>query len=152
MGEAIANRIGAGQWHAVSAGSHPKAEPHPMALTLLAEAGYDIHDFRSKSWDEFTAADADPIDIVITVCDNAADEICPIFPGSALKAHWGIADPAAIEGGGQRMAFETAYEQLERRFSALASLNLSGMSRESLANDLAAIGQLSGATRSIEDA
>ncbi len=144
LAEALANHLGGGRLQAFSAGSFPKGEPHPMALLLLAERGI-AGDFRSKSWDEFAAADAPPIDIVITVCDNAAGEICPIFPGRAIKAHWGIPDPAAVEGEGQRAAFETAFDQMRARIAALLELDLAA-DAQSLQRALSAIGRFEGAT------
>ncbi len=147
MGEAIANRLGGDRLQAFSAGSQPKTEPHPQAIALLAEKAYDTANFHSKSWDVFTGDDAPAIDIVITVCDNAAGESCPIFPGKAVKGHWGIADPAAAEGAGQRAAFETAYAQLEARLGALMELDFERLEREALAESLAEIGRMPGATR-----
>lgn len=147
LAEALANHLGGGRLRAVSAGSFPKSEPHPMALKLLAERGI-TGNFRSKSWDEFAAAGAPAIDIVITVCDNAAGEVCPIFPGRAIKAHWGIPDPAAVEGEGQRAAFETAFDQMRERIEALLELELDLAAVDSpiLAPQLAQIGRMSGAT------
>lgn len=144
LAEALANHIGQGRLHAVSAGSFPKGVPHPMALAVLADHGI-TGDFRSKSWDEFAAPGAPPIDIVITVCDNAAGEVCPIFPGRAIKAHWGIADPAAVEGDGQRAAFETAFAQMQARIAAMLELDLAG-DPQSLQRALAEIGRFEGAT------
>ena len=144
LAEALANQLGQGRLTAYSAGSFPKRKPHPLALEVLAERGID-GDFRSKSWDEFAAPGAPPIDIVITVCDNAAGETCPIFPGRAVKAHWGVADPAAVDGNGQRAAFETAVDQMLARIAALLDLDLADEA-QSLQRRLAAIGQFEGAT------
>lgn len=144
LAEALANHLSQGRLKAYSAGSFPKGEPHPMALAVLAERGMAA-DYRSKSWDEFARPDSPPIDIVITVCDNAAGETCPIFPGRAIKAHWGIADPAAVEGEGQRTAFETAYYQMHARIAALLELDLAG-EPQSLQRRLIAIGRFEGAT------
>ena len=105
LAESILTRDGSGQFRSFSAGSFPKGEVHPMALQVLRERGYPADGFRSKSWDEFAGADAEPIDFVLTVCDNAAGEVCPIWPGKPMTAHWGIEDPAAVEGSGQRDAF-----------------------------------------------
>ncbi len=116
LAEAILNREGAGRFRAFSAGSHPKGVPHPAALKLLGDLGFDTEGYRSKSWDEF----ADPgtqLDVVITVCDNAAGEICPIWPGKPAKMHWSIPDPAAVEGEGQRQAFKEAYRDLHGRIT-----------------------------------
>lgn len=145
LAEALANHMGQGRLQAWSAGSFPKGEPHPMALALLAERGM-AGDYRSKSWDEFAVPGAEPIDIVITVCDNAAGEVCPIFPGRAIKAHWGIADPAAVEGEGQRTAFETAFYQMQARIAALLAMDLSTLDAPTIAPLLASIGRMSGAT------
>lgn len=147
MGEAIANRMGEGRLMAYSAGSHPKDEPHPAALALLQEKEYDTSGFRSKSWDEFVGPDAPYLHIVITVCDNAAGETCPIFPGRTIKGHWGIADPAAVDGDGQKQAFETAYGQLECRIKALMALNFEKLNPGDLLDSLNVIGRMQGATR-----
>src|SRR5690242_2443377 len=101
LAEAILNREGAGSFRAFSAGSHPKGVPHPAAMRLLGELGYVTNGYRSKSWDEFAAPDAPRLDVVITVCDNAAGEVCPIWPGKPVKAHWSLPDPAAVEGAAQ---------------------------------------------------
>jgi arsenate reductase len=150
LAEALANDMGRGKIRAYSAGSFPKGVPHPMALEILAERGM-TGDFRSKSWDEFAAPGAPPIDLVITVCDNAAGEVCPIFPGRAMKAHWGISDPAAVEGEGQRAAFETAFYQMQARIAALLELDLAG-DGHTLQRQLAAIGRFEGATHGAGDA
>lgn len=117
MAECALNRCGEGWFKAVSAGSHPKGAVHPMTLEVLRELNYDIEALRSKSWDEFTQRDAPRIDFIITVCDNAAAETCPIWPGSPVTAHWSIADPAAADGteDEKRRAFSDAYRELERR-------------------------------------
>ena len=117
LAEALLNRLGEGRWRAFSAGSFPKGEVHPMALRLLDERGHPTEGLRSKSWDEFAVTDGPRIDHVITVCDNAAGETCPIWPGNPARAHWGLADPAAVEGAGQRAAFEDAYRLLEARIA-----------------------------------
>lgn len=144
LAEALANHMGGGRLQAYSAGSFPKSAPHPVALSLLAARGIG-GDFRSKSWDAFAAPGAPPIEIVITVCDNAAGEVCPIFPGRAIKAHWGIADPAAVEGAGQRAAFETAFVQMRERIAALLELDLAA-DPQTLQRQLDAIGRFEGAT------
>ncbi len=113
---------------AYSAGSKPKGMPHPMSLQVLAAAGHDTADLRSKSWNEFEGPDAPKMDLVITVCGNARDEVCPIWPGHPLQAHWGVPDPADIEGDGQQAAFETAYHSLKARVEKLVTLDLAAMS------------------------
>lgn len=123
LAEAIANRLGAPDYRAFSAGSDPTGRVNPLALELLTAEGYDTGDLRSKSWDAFAAPGAPVIDIVITVCDNAAGEVCPVWPGQPVTAHWGIADPAAIDGDDatRRAAFVTAYRLLEKRIAGFVS-------------------------------
>jgi arsenate reductase len=126
LAEAILNREGRGHFRAFSAGSHPKGEVHPAAVKLLSELGFATEGYRSKSWGEFAAPGAPPLDVVITVCDNAAGEVCPIWPGKPAKAHWSIPDPAAVEGAGQSEAFRVAYRNLHARigeFLAAESAN-----------------------------
>ena len=122
LAEALLNRDGAGRYRAYSAGSQPKGEPHPAALTLLKELGFPIDGLRSKSWRDFAAAEAPQMDLIITVCDSAAGETCPIWPGHPTTAHWGIEDPAAVEGNAQRQAFFNAMTYLQRRISLLLNL------------------------------
>ena len=122
MAEALLNRDGAGRFRAYSAGSQPKGEPHPAALALLEEQGFPLDELRSKGWKEFAAADAPQMDLIITVCDSAAGETCPIWPGHPSTALWGIEDPAAVEGDGQRQAFFNALTYLQRRISLLLNL------------------------------
>jgi protein-tyrosine-phosphatase len=126
LAEAILNNEDSDRFRAFSAGSHPKGQVHPAALALLQELGHPTESLRSKSWDEFAAKDAPPIDFVITVCDNAAGEVCPIWPGKPVKAHWGLPDPAAIDGPGQPEAFQATYRDLHdriARFLATESVN-----------------------------
>jgi arsenate reductase len=118
LAEALLNRLGEGRWRSFSAGSFPKGEVHPMALQLLDERGFATDGLRSKSWDEFAGPDGPRLDLVVTVCDNAAGETCPVWPGRPARLHWGIADPAAVTGPGQRAAFEAAYHELEARITA----------------------------------
>ncbi len=133
--------MGRGRLRAYSAGSQPKGQPHPAAIDLLAMHGIDTTIVRSKSWDEFVLPDAPAMDIVITVCDSAAGESCPIWPGAPVKAHWGIADPAAIEGEAQKAAFETAYDQLRQRIGHLLELPIETMANADLKAALVEIGQ-----------
>jgi arsenate reductase len=115
LAEALLNRDGGGRVRAFSAGSFPRGAVHPMALTVLREHGFDTAGFRSKSWDEFGNDGALRIDHVITVCDNAAGEVCPIWPGAPRRTHWGLDDPAAVEGDGQHDAFLSTFEELQER-------------------------------------
>lgn len=111
-----------------SAGSTPKGEPHPMALRVLEDKGHDTSSFRSKSWDEFGGEDAPKMDIIITVCDNAAGEHCPYWPGHPVVVHWGLPDPATVEEMNfQRAAFEDTYTSLKKRIEAMTALPLSDM-------------------------
>ena len=136
LAEAILNQQGAGRFRAFSAGSYPKGEVHPAAVSLLEELDYDTAEFRSKSWDEFAGPDAPPLDFVFTVCDNAAGEVCPVWPGQPMTAHWGIEDPAAVDGAGQEQAFWNAYQQLQRRILLFLALPLEDIDELSLQNRL----------------
>lgn len=119
LAEAILNRLGRGRFQAYSAGSYPRGEVNPHALALLLQLGFDITQFRSKSWDEFAAPDAPPLDVIVTVCDNAAGEVCPIWPGKPAKLHWGLPDPAAVDGTQAEIAaaFAGTYKNLEERIA-----------------------------------
>jgi protein-tyrosine-phosphatase len=143
IAEAIMNRVGAGRFQAWSAGSHPKGAVNPHALDLLKRLDYEVAQFRSKPWDEFAGDGAPKLDFVITVCDNAAGETCPLWPGQPLSAHWGMPDPAAVEGSEveKALAFAETYRMLNNRISAFASLKLSGLDRLSLQNRMNEIGQ-----------
>lgn len=143
LAESILNRHGAGKFHAFSAGSHPKGEVHPMALDLLRRFNYVTDDLRSKDWNEFAQEGAPELDFVFTVCDNAAGEVCPIWPGQPMTAHWGIEDPAAVNSSEdkQRHAFKTAYFQLERRIQIFTNLPLTSLDKLTLQNRLDAIGK-----------
>lgn len=142
LAEAALSRIGAGRFRAFSAGSQPKGEVHPYALDLLRSLNYDTSGLRSKSWDEFAAPGAPALDFVFTVCDNAANETCPVWPGQPVSAHWGQPDPAAAEGSEaeKRAAFAEAYRLLQNRISAFANLPLASLDKMSLRAKLAAIG------------
>lgn len=124
IAEAILNAEGAGRFRAFSAGSHPKPAPHPYTLDLLSSLGIDTGFARSKSWDEFAAPGAPAMDFVFTVCDSAAAETCPLWPGQPMSAHWGVPDPAAAEGteAERRLAFAEAYRMLRNRILAFTSL------------------------------
>jgi protein-tyrosine-phosphatase len=121
LAECLLERIGHGRFRAFSAGSQPKSAPHPQTVALLRELGYETAGLRSKSWDEFAAAGAPEIDLVVTVCDAASGEACPFFPGKPARLHWSIDDPAAVTGSEPevRAAFRRAYEALEPRVDAL---------------------------------
>jgi arsenate reductase len=123
LAEALLDREGCGRFLAFSAGSDPKGAVHPMALEVLRDGGYPTAGLRSKSWDEFAAPGAPPIHIIVTVCDNAAAEVCPIWPGQPMTAHWGIEDPAGVKGPGQRAAFGLALRRLEKRIGCFLSLS-----------------------------
>lgn len=148
LGEAILNSLGDGRFHGYSAGSHPKGAVHPMALRVLREAGIGTNGLRSKSWDEFAAPDAPRMDFVFTVCDSAAGEACPFWPGHPITAHWGIEDPAAVRDNAfsQRAAFEDAFRYMKNRIGAFVSLPLASIDRMSLAARLRGIGTMDGST------
>ena len=141
LAEAILNSQGMGRFRAYSAGSYPKGQVHPAAITLLKELDYDTGGFRSKSWDEFADPGAPQLDFVFTVCDNAAGEVCPTWPGQPMTAHWGIEDPAAVEGERQDQAFWNAYQQLQRRIQLFLALPLEDIDELSLQNRLKDIGK-----------
>jgi protein-tyrosine-phosphatase len=143
LAEALLTRLGAGRFRAFSAGSHPKSEPHPLALALLRERDYDVSGFRSKSWDEFAAPGAPTLDFVFTVCDSAAGELCPVWLGQPITAHWGIEDPAVATGSedGRRRAFLEAYSELEARIESFTRLPIEELDRLSLERRLEEIGR-----------
>ena len=147
IAEAILNRLGAGKFVAHSAGSMPKGEVHPETLALLQRLNYDTSAFRSKSWDEFAQPGAPPLDFVFTVCDNAAGEVCPIWPGQPMTAHWGIPDPAAATGSKVEIAraFANAYGAMNNRIAVFVNLPLESLDRLSLQSRLDGIGHTSGA-------
>jgi len=141
--EAALNRLGAGRFHAHSAGSRPKGQPHPLALEVLRERNYDTSGFRSKSWDEFAKPGTPALDFVFTVCDHAAAEACPAWPGRPMTAHWGVEDPAAFEGSeDQRLRlFRRIYLELERRIALFTSLPVESLDHLSLQARLDEIGK-----------
>jgi arsenate reductase len=142
LAEAIVDRLGKGRFRGFSAGSQPKGSPHPYTLDLLAGLGLPTGHLRSKSWDEFAAAGAPRMDFIFTVCDDAAGEACPAWPGQPMTAHWGIPDPARVEGPEieRRAAFRQAYRALESRIELFLSLPLASIDRMSLQARLKAIG------------
>ena len=144
MAEALLNFWGRGRFQAFSAGSHPKGDVHPLALEVLHRNRIPSEDARSKSWDEFCTRDAPPLDFVFTVCDNAAREVCPVWPGQPMTAHWGIHDPASVEGTEEDKlrAFNTAFRELDARLKIFTSLRLEMLDRMSLQRQLDAIGQM----------
>src|SRR6185295_5636504 len=148
LAEAILNKVGAGKFRAYSAGSQPKGEVNPNALRLLRQLGHDTTDCRSKSWNEFAASTAPDLHFIFTVCDNAAGEACPLWPGKPMTAHWGIADPAAVTGTPAEIAtaFSDAYRMLERRIAAFAALPIRSLDALTLQARLRDIGQLEGST------
>ncbi|MFD0847989.1 arsenate reductase ArsC [Sphingosinicella xenopeptidilytica] len=143
LAEAILSEIGEGRFRAFSAGSQPRGEVNPAALDVLRSLGHPVQDLRSKSWDEFAEPGAPKLDFVFTVCDNAAGEVCPIWPGQPVTAHWGIPDPAAVEGSEAEIhaAFFDAYRQLKNRISLFTVLPIASIDRLSLRHRLAEIGK-----------
>lgn len=148
LAESILTKDGAGRFKAFSAGSQPKGTVNPFALKVLEKADYPTEGFRSKSWDEFAVPGAPAMDFVFTVCDNAAGEACPVWPGQPMTAHWGIEDPAAVEGTDlqKETAFVTAFRYLKNRISAFRSLPLASIDQMVLGRQLREIGRLEGAT------
>ncbi|MFN4165989.1 MAG: arsenate reductase ArsC [Ferrovibrio sp.] len=143
LAEAIMNEMGAGRFRAYSAGSMPKGQVHPAALDLLKRSGHPVEGLRSKSWDEFAEADAPKMDFVFTVCDNAANEVCPIWPGQPMTAHWGLPDPAAVESSEteQRLAFADTYRMLRNRIGIFASLPIKALDEMALQKRIDDIGR-----------
>jgi arsenate reductase (thioredoxin) len=144
MAEAILNHLGRNHFRAFSAGSHPAGYVHPLAAEQLRRARFSSEGMRSKNWDEFARPDAPHLDFVFTVCDKAAGEVCPVWPGQPMTAHWGIEDPAAVEGsdGEKQRAFALAFQLLNRRISIFLSLPLAKLDAISLKRELDSIGRL----------
>ena len=140
LAEAAMNRAGGDRFRAFSAGSFPKRDVHPMTLEVLSDLGFPTTGLRSKSWDEFAAPGAPKMDFIFTVCDDAAGETCPIWPGHPTTAHWGIEDPAKVEGPGQKRAFMTALTYLKTRISLFMALPLEAIDEMALASRLREIG------------
>ena len=145
MAEAILNRLGAGRFRAYSAGSHPAGKVNPLALNLLRKMNYDVSKLRSKSWEEFEAASAPKLDFVFTVCDDAAAEACPVWPGQPMTAHWGLPDPAKAEGteAERNLAFADTMRMLTQRIGIFVNLPLDKLSKLSLQAELDTIGRMS---------
>jgi arsenate reductase len=154
IGEAILNRLGAGNFRAYSAGSQPKGQINPNTIQLLQSLGYDTSAYRSKSWDEFAKAGEPKFDFVFTVCDNAAAEACPVWPGQPMTAHWGIADPAEATGSPAEiaLAFKEAYRLLHQRIAVFTALPLQSLDRLSLRSRLREIGHMEGSTAKATEA
>ncbi len=148
IAEAILNKVGAGRFRAYSAGSQPKGQLNPHAISLLQGLGYDLSGFRSKSWQEFARPGAPALDFVFTVCDNAAGEACPVWPGQPMTAHWGVPDPAEASGSAAEIAhaFNDTYRMLHQRIGAFVALPIHSLDQLSLQRKLAEIGAMHGAT------
>ena len=148
LAESLLTHWGRGRFRSFSAGSFPKGQVNPLALDLLKRMNLPAEGFRSKSWDEFAAPEAPPLDFIFTVCDNAAGEVCPVWPGKPMTAHWGIADPAAVEGSDadKAFAFRKALKELESRIKLLTQLPISSLDPSTLREKLRAIGQQPTAT------
>jgi protein-tyrosine-phosphatase len=148
LAESIMRRDGQGRFRSFSAGSQPKGQVNPFALKVLASANYPTDGMRSKSWEEFAAPDAPVMDFVFTVCDNAAGESCPVWPGQPMTAHWGIQDPASLEGTDiqKEAAFVAAFRHLKNRIGVFTNLPLRSIDKLSLGTKLREIGRLDGAT------
>jgi arsenate reductase len=143
MTEVILNRLGIGKFKAYSAGSYPRGEVNPLTISLLNRLNYETADLRSKDWAEFSTPDAPKLDFVFTVCDKAAAEVCPVWPGQPMTAHWGMPDPAEVEGDDitRLAAFREAYRQLYNRISIFTCLPLNSLDQLALKQELDSIGQ-----------
>lgn len=144
LAEALIGRLGKGRFRGFSAGSHPKGAVHPLALDILQSLGYPIEGYRSKGWEEFARPGAPELDFVFTVCDDAAGEVCPVWPGSPVTAHWGVPDPAAAEGDDilRKRAFVSAVRMLEKRIGLFTSLRVEELDRLTLKRKVDEIGNL----------
>lgn len=144
MAEALFNTLGKGRFKAYSAGSHPTGKVNPFAVEILQKLNYPTDSIRSKSWDEFAKADAPQMDFIFTVCDNAAGEVCPVWPGQPLTAHWGFEDPAAAQGTDEdkRKAFEKIFHQIKNRVNLFSSLSLSELDRLAIKQEMDKLGQI----------
>lgn len=148
IAESILRKDGSGRFNAYSAGSYPRADVNPLAVAVLEGRGYPTEGLRSKSWDEFGGPDTPKMDVVLTVCDDAAKETCPVWPGHPVSAHWGIEDPANVDGSEveRRAAFERTFDYLQRRVAALVALPVASLDRDALERQAREIGALEGAT------
>jgi protein-tyrosine-phosphatase len=143
IAECVMNRVGQGRFKAYSAGSQPSGRVHPLALALLRRLNYETKDLRSKSWEEFSAPDAPRLDFVFTVCDDAANEVCPVWPGQPMSAHWGLPDPSRAEGNEaeRAYAFADTHRMLNQRIGIFVSLPLASLDQLSLQRRLDEIGR-----------
>jgi arsenate reductase (thioredoxin) len=143
IAECLLNRLGQGKFQAFSAGSEPKGLVHPLTLRLLRNSNFDVTGLRSKSWDEFAGSDAPKLDFVFTVCDDAANEVCPVWPGQPMTAHWGIPDPAAVQGDDAEkyLAFADTMRMLNQRIGIFVSLPMASLNKISLQRHLDDIGR-----------
>ena len=143
IGEALFNTLGAGRFKAYSAGSHPTGRVNPFAIEQMQALGYPLEGLRSKSWDEFAQPDSPQMDFIVTVCDKAAGEMCPLWPGQPVTAHWGFPDPAAVEGSDEekRAAFASTLRQIRNRVQLFLSLPLETLDRMAIENRMKAIGR-----------
>jgi protein-tyrosine-phosphatase len=148
MAEPILNKLGAGKFRAYGAGSQPKGQVNPHTIQLLQSLGYDMSGFRSKLWNEFAKPGAPPLDFAFTVCDNAAGEMCPVWPGQPMTAHWGVPDPAEAKGSPAEiaLAFKDAYRMLHQRIGVFMALPIRSLDQLSLQQRLKEIGRMDGAT------
>jgi protein-tyrosine-phosphatase len=153
MAEAVLNKVGAGKFRAHSAGSQPKRRVNPHALALLQSLGYDTAGFHSKSWSEFAKPGAPALDFVFTVCDNAAGETCPVWPGQPMTAHWGVPDPAEATGSDAEiaLAFKDSYRMLAQRIGIFVALPIRSLDQLSLQRRLHDIGRMAGATAKVTE-
>ncbi len=154
MAEGILRKEGRGRFNAFSAGSHPKGEVNPLAIKVLDTYNYPTGGYRSKPWDEFAGPDAPKLDFVFTVCDSAAGEACPVWPGQPMTAHWGIEDPAAVRGAPilQEAAFVTSFQYLRNRITVFTALPLRSISKMALSAKLSEIGHMEGASTAAKKA
>jgi arsenate reductase (thioredoxin) len=152
MAEALLNRLGAGKFRAFSAGSQPKGKVHPETIRLLQSLDYDTSGFRSKSWSEFADPGAPVLDFVFTVCDNAAGEACPFWPGQPMTGHWGIPDPAEAQGSRAEiaLAFKDAYRMLHQRIGVFTALPIGSLDQLGLQSKLKEIGRMGATQRAVE--
>ena len=148
IAESLLNRLGRGKFHAFSAGSEPKGQIHPLTLKVLRKSNFDVKGRRSKSWEEFARPGSARLDFVFTVCDNAANEVCPVWPGQPMTAHWGVPDPAAVEGDDavKYLAFADTMRMLNQRIGIFVNLPISSLSKISLQKRLEDIGKVGRST------